>query len=56
MTGHLVAGEGNYAGADPEDPDEVESEASFEETMGALTAELAIQMKEAEELDKEIKI
>jgi type I restriction enzyme M protein len=52
----LVAGKGNYAGADLEAPDEVESESSFEETMGALMAELAMQMKEVEELDKEIKI
>jgi len=37
-------------------PDEVESEVSFEETMGALTSELAAQMKEAAELDAEIKI
>ena len=37
-------------------PDEVASEISFEETMGALTAELAAQMKEAAELDTEIKI
>jgi hypothetical protein len=41
----LVAGEGNYAGADPEDPDEVESEASLQETIGALAAELATQME-----------
>jgi hypothetical protein len=33
----------------------VESEISFEETMGALTAELAAQMKEAAALDVEIK-
>jgi type I restriction enzyme M protein len=43
---------GRYVGI----PDEVESEVSFEETMGALTAELAAQMQEAAELDKEIKI
>ncbi len=36
-------------------PDEVESEISFEETMGALTAELAALMQEAAELDQEIK-
>ena len=42
---------GRYVGI----PDEVESEISFEETMGALTAELTVQMKEAEELDKDIK-
>lgn len=41
-----MTGRCNYAAADPEDPDEVKSEVSFEETMGALTAEL----------DKEIKI
>lgn len=34
----------------------MESEISFEETMGELTAELAAQMKEAAELDEEIKI
>jgi hypothetical protein len=32
----LVAGKGNYAGADPEDPDEVKSEASFEEIGGKV--------------------
>jgi type I restriction enzyme M protein len=37
-------------------PDEVESEISFEETMSALTAELAAQMQEAAALDEEIKI
>ena len=35
--------------------DEVESEISFEETMGALTAELAAQMKESAALDADIK-
>lgn len=35
---------------------EAESEISFERTMGALTAELAAQMRESAELDKEIKI
>lgn len=42
---------GRYVGI----PDEVESEISFGETMEALTAELAVQMKEAAELDQEIK-
>jgi type I restriction enzyme M protein len=36
-------------------PDKVESEISFEETMGALTAGLAAQMKEAAKLDADIK-
>jgi type I restriction enzyme M protein len=49
---NFVLTPGRYVGI----PDEVESEVSFEETMGALTAELAAQMQEAAELDKEIKI
>ena len=49
---NFVLTPGRYVGI----PDEVESEISFEETMGALTAELAAQMKEAAELDQEIKI
>lgn len=49
---NFVLTPGRYVGI----PDEVESEISFEETMGALTAELAAQMKEAAELDEEIKI
>lgn len=48
---NFVLTPGRYVGI----PDEVESEISFEETMGALTAELAAQMKEATELDEEIK-
>jgi type I restriction enzyme M protein len=42
---------GRYVGV----RDEAEAEVSFEEMMEALTAELATQMKESEELDKEIK-
>jgi type I restriction enzyme M protein len=49
---NFVLTPGRYVGI----PDEVESDVSFEETMGALTAELAAQMKEAAELDAEIKI
>jgi type I restriction enzyme M protein len=49
---NFVLTPGRYVGI----PDEVASEISFEETMGALTAELAAQMKEAAELDQEIKI
>ena len=49
---NFVLTPGRYVGI----PDEVESEISFEETMGALTAELAAQMQEAAELDQEIKI
>ncbi len=49
---NFVLTPGRYVGI----PDEVESEVSFEETMGALTADLAAQMKEAAELDAEIKI
>jgi len=49
---NFVLTPGRYVGI----PNEVESEVSFEETMGALTAELAAQMKEAAELDAEIKI
>ena len=48
---NFVLTPGRYVGI----PDEVESEISFEETMGALTAELAAQMQEASELDVEIK-
>jgi type I restriction enzyme M protein len=43
---------GRYVGI----PDEVESDVSFEDTMEALTADLAAQMKEAAELDEEIKV
>lgn len=43
---------GRYVGI----PDEVDDGVPFEEKMGALTAELAAQMKEAAELDEEIKI
>lgn len=48
---NFVLTPGRYVGI----PDEAEATVSFEETMGALTAELAVQMKEAAELDKEIK-
>jgi type I restriction enzyme M protein len=48
---NFVLTPGRYVGI----PDEVESEVSFEETMGALTVELAAQMKKAAELDAEIK-
>lgn len=48
---NFVLTPGRYVGI----PDAIESEISFEETMGALTAELAAQMKEAAELDQEIK-
>jgi type I restriction enzyme M protein len=43
---------GRYVGI----PDEVASDVSFEETMGALTGALATQMREAAVLDKEIKV
>jgi type I restriction enzyme M protein len=49
---NFVLTPGRYVGI----PDEVQSEISFEETMGALTAELVVQMKEAAELDAEIKL
>jgi type I restriction enzyme M protein len=49
---NFVLTPGRYVGI----PDEVESEISFEETMSALTAELAAQMQEAAALDEEIKI
>lgn len=49
---NFVLTPGRYVGI----PDEVESEVTFEETMGALTAELAAQMQESAELDQEIKI
>jgi type I restriction enzyme M protein len=48
---NFVLTPGRYVGI----PDEVESEISFEETMGALTAELAAQMKESAALDADIK-
>lgn len=48
---NFVLTPGRYVGI----PDEVESEVSFEETMGTLTAELAAQMQEAAALDVEIK-
>jgi type I restriction enzyme M protein len=48
---NFVLTPGRYVGI----PDEAKSEISFEETMSALTAELAAQMKEAAELDQEIK-
>ncbi len=43
---------GRYVGI----PDEVDDEVTFEETMGALTAELAGLMREGAALDEEIKI
>jgi type I restriction enzyme M protein len=49
---NFVLTPGRYVGI----PDEVASGVSFEEEMGALTIALAGQMKEAAELDKEIKI
>lgn len=49
---NFVLTPGRYVGI----PDEAASEISFEETMTALTAELAAQMQEAAELDQEIKI
>ncbi len=48
---NFVLTPGRYVGI----PDEAESDVSFEEAMKALTAELAAQMKEAAELDEEIK-
>nr|WP_277881321.1 SAM-dependent methyltransferase [Leptolyngbya sp. FACHB-17] len=48
---NFVLTPGRYVGI----PSEAEATVSFEETMAALTAELAAQMKEAAELDKEIK-
>ena len=49
---NFVLTPGRYVGI----PDEVDDGIPFEEKMGALTAELAAQMKEAEELDQEIKV
>ncbi|MBD2033901.1 SAM-dependent DNA methyltransferase [Leptolyngbya sp. FACHB-321] len=49
---NFVLTPGRYVGL----PDELEPGISFEETMGALTAELAAQMREATALDAEIKI
>ncbi|NEO86099.1 MAG: SAM-dependent DNA methyltransferase [Spirulina sp. SIO3F2] len=49
---NFVLTPGRYVGI----PDEEDDGVPFEEKMGALTAELAVQMKEAQELDKEIKI
>jgi type I restriction enzyme M protein len=49
---NFVLTPGRYVGI----PDEIESEISFEETMSALTTELAAQMQEATSLDEEIKI
>jgi type I restriction enzyme M protein len=43
---------GRYVGI----PDEEDDGVPFEDKMAALTAELAAQMKEAEALDKEIKV
>jgi type I restriction enzyme M protein len=48
---NFVLTPGRYVGI----PNEVESEISFDETMSALTAELAAQMQEAAEFDVEIK-
>ena len=49
---NFVLTPGRYVGI----PDEEEDGIPFEEKMGALTAELAAQMREAQELGKEIKI
>lgn len=49
---NFVLTPGRYVGI----PDEEEDEIPFEEKMGALTAELAAQMREAQVLDEEIKI
>jgi type I restriction enzyme M protein len=49
---NFVLTPGRYVGI----PDEVDDGVPFEDKMAALTAELAAQMKEASELDKEIKI
>ena len=49
---NFVLTPGRYVGI----PDEEEDGVLFEDKMAALTAELAAQMKEAEELDKEIKV
>jgi type I restriction enzyme M protein len=43
---------GRYVGI----PDEVEDDITFEEKMELLTAELSLQMRESEILDKEIKL
>ncbi|MEL6353889.1 MAG: class I SAM-dependent DNA methyltransferase [Cyanobacteria bacterium J06627_28] len=49
---NFVLTPGRYVGIPEEEDDGI----PFEEKMGALTAELAVQMKEAEDLDKEIKL
>jgi type I restriction enzyme M protein len=49
---NFVLTPGRYVGI----PDEEEDGVLFEDKMASLTAELAAQMKEAEELDKEIKV
>lgn len=49
---NFVLTPGRYVGT----PDEEEDGIPFEEKMGALTAELAAQMWEAQALDEEIKI
>jgi type I restriction enzyme M protein len=49
---NFVLTPGRYVGI----PDEVDDGVPFEDKMGALTAELAAQMKEAEALDQEIKV
>ncbi|MGI0499428.1 N-6 DNA methylase [Limnospira platensis] len=49
---NFVLTPGRYVGI----PDEEDDGVPFEEKMAALTAELAAQMKEAEALDKEIKV
>ncbi|WP_299491658.1 class I SAM-dependent DNA methyltransferase [Acaryochloris sp. IP29b_bin.137] len=49
---NFVLTPGRYVGIPEEEDDGI----PFEEKMGALTVELAAQMKEAEELDREIKV
>jgi type I restriction enzyme M protein len=49
---NFVLTPGRYVGI----PDEAEDGVLFEDKMAVLTAELAAQMKEAEALDKEIKV
>jgi type I restriction enzyme M protein len=49
---NFVLTPGRYVGI----PDEEDDGVPFEDKMAALTAELATQMKEAEALDKEIKV
>ena len=49
---NFVLTPGRYVGI----PDEEDDGIPFEEKMGALTSQLAAQMKEAAELDEEIKI